>query len=776
MYQGKMQNSGKKLHIIYLFRGLLIRKRKHTKKKDDTNINESAFFSILKKEMISCMKEEYALKYFRKNRGMRTDLETRVVAEYMAMDEKNIFFNYLFKKSRMKLYNMVNRLSIEQYKKGDIIFQRKEIINKFYIIFKGTVSLCLPYFAKVHRTIKEFLDYFYFIKIKFPKSLVRIAKKNETQLDNIIELKGNEYKLKNLNEINTDDEKDFYVESFQKLYELHQGEQINQLSMSYNLRQNYNCHAETDVYLLHMTKNDFFNILRHCIEEDLSKEFSKLRKYCYIFNSWGNHHLAQINQFFIPMQFIKEETLYNQKESSDAFYIVQEGIFEAYCEISVSEFLLYKKYITHKEQNIFEWVKDNKSYNIETIFEFLNWKNSNEKYPQEKEIINQNTVMLKKKFFENEENKNNIIRLKIDEEILKDKGRKVVIKLFTLTNNDFIGFEDSFQFKKRFYSVKCVSKRGIVNKIRILDFIILLITNHSLDFKQAKYLINERNKQILERLYNVLGREIKNNIKDLNHFYSIALSNFENKHNIDSDNNFENKKDNYINYQIKSNLIEAKRPFSSIPLNNSTNKNSKFVSPKFRLDINTQNINNLDKINLNQQNKSFHKETLQNEKNNHNTVANKSTSIDNSMNLMYSSNYRNKSRKIKRLVNTISINNYQQSLNNPQKRKYIYPKNYSENKSSRYSLIDKKVMNIIGIYNTKREVSKYNTIYSYNKLISPNLKENTNITTKFRVKNNSHKVSFLPFSKISKGFFMKKKNNYPLFLKSKMYKDYQYYK
>ena len=83
----------------------------------------------------------------------------------------------------------------------------------------------------------------------------------------------------------------------------------------------------------------------------------------YIFNSWTNFSLGQIMNYYIPVQLIKKEILYRQNNFADSFYIIQEGTFDAYVELSLSEFSKYKNYILKNNKNILDWIREEKEKN-----------------------------------------------------------------------------------------------------------------------------------------------------------------------------------------------------------------------------------------------------------------------------------------------------------------------------------------------------------------------------------------------------------------------------
>ena len=525
--------SAKFTKFVMNLKGFFLKKRKIiTKKKNENEVVESDFFKVMKDMMILNIRREDVIKYFKKDRALRAEIETRTVADYLSSDKKNVFFNTIRKVSKGKLYNLIQNLSLEFYKKDDLIFQYKEPMNKFCIILEGTISLYLPYFLKKFISVKEFLSYFFYIKENVPKSFNRVEKKNEYLFDGIYKLKVNEYNRSCISEDEEMQKQDFFIEEYQNVYNINEGNQVNQISILYNLSQNFNGIALTDVYILSLNRSDFMTILRLVLEEELSKEFIRLRKLCYIFNSWNNYSLAQIMNYYIPSTLINEELVYKQKDESDSFYIIQEGIFNVYCEISIDEFSKYKRYLLKDNKSVIDWIKEEKEnknkISVEKIIDYIQWKMKIEEYPEKKDIIDKNIFYINKNLLnKDEENDEQLINLKVNEEILKEKNKKFRIKLFTFHKNDFIGLEDSLELKSRFYNVECVSDRGRLNKIRILDFIVFIASNHGLDLQNIINYVKERKATIIDRIYSNLIRKLDSNKRIINNAISLALSSYE---------------------------------------------------------------------------------------------------------------------------------------------------------------------------------------------------------------------------------------------------------
>ena len=725
-------------------KGFFLKKRKRKNKpstEDENNLAEGNFFHVLKEMIIKSMKKEYVIKYFKKPYFLRAKIETRSITEYLLQNKKNknTFFNIIEKYGISKLYNIIQVLNIEKYKKNDIIYQYKEPTTKFNIILDGKISFNLPYFHKKLISIKDFLDYFFYIKKNFPKTFDLIEKKNEYLFDELQKLKLNNYNPNIFSELNQEIKKEFYVEEYQKVSEKNIGEYFGDIGLVYNLSQNYNITAETDIDLLTMNRIDFMNLLRPIIENEiLLKEFSKLKKYCYIFNSWSNFFLGQIMNYYIPIKLMKKEFLYNQQNFSDSFYIIQEGTFDAYCEISLSEFSKYKNYIIKNNKNIFDLINNEKEKNkltIDKIIEHMNKMQEINIYPKDKKEIDKNMEYIKKKMLEQgEENDTKIINIKLNEDILSEKKRKIRIKLFTLKKNDIIGFIDSLELKNRFYTVECVSDIGELSKIRILDFIVFIKSNNGIDINKIYEYIQEKKNFVVDRVYKTLDRYLNNNKRIIRNVYSLAFSSIDKKKmkNYKEDSfaiknmknlNIDPTGDNNLINKIKKSINYKKKIYSLTKSENSKAKS--FQRKNKKKGKANKNLFELNNINMKtSEDKSRFKLRLINRKE---KIENKKIKTSGDVSLFsLSKSYSSKKNKIYKLKITdiTNLNSDKEENKTPKKEKerinispIVYNKKlelikFKDSLNNNRKLLDKYITSFIGIYNTKREIRQ---IYEYNK-------------------------------------------------------------
>jgi hypothetical protein len=402
-------------------------------------------------------------------------------------------------------------------------------------------------------------------------------------------------------------------------------------------------------------------------------------------------------------------------------------------------------------KSIIDWIKGEKEnknkISVEKIIDYMQWKMKIEEYPEKKDIIDKNMFYIKKNLLnKDEENDEQLINLKVNEEILKEKNKKFRIKLFTFHKNDFIGLEDSLELKSRFYNVECVSDRGMLNKIRILDFIVFIASNHGLDLHNIINYVKERKTTIIDRIYSNLIRKLDSNKRIINNAISLALSSYEKRNNIfiKSKNEYKNE----VNFTNKRNnkFINKKPHFNQTckrlhTFNQFNSQRKKSASIKRSILLNQLRKNESKKNNMPKLKWRFNYDLQEKEK----IIYQPNISIY----LMRSSpdkKDKNRSKGFQYKDNNMSDENnyltimsfsksnkdFQRSIERYELTQSIYDKLIvrSRNKNCSYNnKIDKEICNMTGIYNTKREVFKKRLVY----LSSSELKKHRKILNDYKL-------------------------------------------
>ena len=131
--------------------------------------------------------------------------------------------------------------------------------------------------------------------------------------------------------------------------------------------------------------------------------------------------------------------------------------------------------------------------------------------------------------------KDNLYFIKNDEEQINNKKNIFRIDLNKVDYNDIFGLEDCFDFKRKFYSVKCVSSSAELKCIKISDLINIIWSSKSNDYLYfLKLIMNKKN---------ILKNKIINAVKNLEKKILFGLDiRYENL--INYNENIYNKKEN----------------------------------------------------------------------------------------------------------------------------------------------------------------------------------------------------------------------------------------
>ena len=116
-------------------------------------------------------------------------------------------------------------------------------------------------------------------------------------------------------------------------------------------------------------------------------------------------------------------------------------------------------------------------------------------------------------------NENNLMGLKFDEEKVNDDKNVYKIKIQYIDKPELLGIENSFEFKNKFYTVKCLEDNVEIKYIKMDDF---LETIMNMKLKELNYLIDI----VLEKK-NIFAKQIINSMKTIE--YKI-ISNLEMKY------------------------------------------------------------------------------------------------------------------------------------------------------------------------------------------------------------------------------------------------------
>ena len=558
----------------------------------------------------------------------RSSNQNNFISNYLC-NKFDYFKNIKEKNEIEKLNKILAILQLEKYNINEKIINYGDDGDKFYLLLKGKVGIYEPFPKKVELTTKEYILELLKIKNNEYLKFLRILKLNNNEIDEIFF--QDERKFTNFSYIQTKKKRFFYLEDIKKINDFSDGFTFGETSLINNEHRKNTIIAESLCYLVSIDKLDYQKIIKDLEDMELKRSTDIFKNNYQFFYYFSKYRILKILNNMKNYTISKKEYLFKQFNLPfDGVYFIEEGSFEMtvnlnfeffndYIEfINEDNYSLLKNIQTLKEEELKKYINDS----IETNYNNLNLifkKNQNKQLFTEKNI-----------------NPYNIENSKIlQQEDFDKKNYELTVIVKKINAPDFIGFEECFDLKPRFSSIKCLSSENKVKKINLYDFIdIIAKDTKNLNYYEKNIIQKKMNliQQIqktaefkLKNIDNILKEKYLNLVKieypkkfnfhtknekhliknfsnpnflnKLNYFYSPKKN--KNKFKISKDYKF-----NYYRNEISniSNYDEIKNNNSTI--NSYNTKNNNINNNKIKILNNIKNINfSNQKLNKNNSNK-----------------------------------------------------------------------------------------------------------------------------------------------------------------------------
>ena len=165
------------------------------KRKKRFDYQESDFIKIIRETIIKSVTLDHAIHFFEIEPSFRQKTQIITIGDYLTLNEHNVFFRKIESINKRFLYEMIKILKAEKYNNGQIVYCYNEVLTKFLIILKGTISLYLPRFTIKPLTVEDFLNYLFELRKKSINGFNRVEKKNEIVFDGLRQLKLYDYDI-----------------------------------------------------------------------------------------------------------------------------------------------------------------------------------------------------------------------------------------------------------------------------------------------------------------------------------------------------------------------------------------------------------------------------------------------------------------------------------------------------------------------------------------------------------------------------------------------------
>ena len=472
---------------------LRVKKRRRTEKNSNILIN-SLYKKTLRNQKI--INKDYISGFLMKNPNSRKEQEIISVAKYLS-DNYQYFTNLKNIDSQMKVEQLTKIIKLEKFHSGENIIKYGETGDKFYIVFEGFVEIYKPFFDLATMTKNEFIQMLNNIKKveKDENKYLRIKKyyKERKNID-ISEYENIDSNMQFMNK-----KEEFYIEKLEKLGKYGEGFSFGEMALIKNCERNATIKSvgasNESTILLSIDKESYNQAIKEYQEKKIVKEIETfLNTYPFISN-FNKDKILKIFNCMNRKILEKDEYLFRQNDKDDNLYFIINGNFSLSVDICYSWLNDYIDYIYNMKDNMIGYLYIKKPNKFSQFFEIM------EKFIEKKV----KSPMIFDKYYlwekiEDKKNENNLIGVKNDEEKLNNSNNIYSLHIKNIENPILLGIEDLFEFKNKFYSVKCISDKAEIKSIKLIDFMKIIFNLKEDDLLYLLEIILKRKQMIKEQI------------------------------------------------------------------------------------------------------------------------------------------------------------------------------------------------------------------------------------------------------------------------------------
>ena len=460
--------------------------------------------------------KEYIYTILEKNPKNRKEKDIINVADYLSKNYQ--YFQNIKGDSKLKVENLAKIARIKICYPGESIIRYGEIGDKFYVVMEGKIQIYKPMYEGVQMTPNEFIKYMNNIQL-IEKDEDKYSRLKEFNKNKNFDLDKYMNYAPNTNVMNT--KRDVFIEKLELMGSYGEGFSFGELSLIRNEKRNatIKCSNEDNnkyTVLLSIGKESYNRALKEYQEKKLLKDIENFIKTYPFCKNFTKENMISLFNCLNKINLEKGEYLFHQNDEDTNLYFITNGKFEVYTEISLNWLNKFMEYTINIKDNILGhlYMQRPKKYSdVTDIIKIIKQKKM--KSPM---IFHELDLWEK---VQKKINENNLMGLKFDEEKVNDDKNVYKIKVQYIDKPELLGIENSFEFKNKFYTVKCLEDNGEIKYIKINDFLKIIM---NMKLKDFNYLIDI----VLEKK-NIFAKQIINSMKTIE--YKI-ISNLEMKYEL----------------------------------------------------------------------------------------------------------------------------------------------------------------------------------------------------------------------------------------------------
>ena len=472
--------------------------------------------------------KEIVLKSLIKQYKIRTDVENRMIADYLSHNYD--YFKRIKETNQKQFLKLISVLSFETYLPGDLIINVDYEEDKFFILFEGSVQVFRQNFYEKEMKLGDFCDYLFYIQKTDEKQYLRLINHNKNLGINFDELRENPYfnvfKIKKFI---------FNIEELEEIGKFGNGYVFGEMNLIRKRKRDIIVKSLNKTDVISVNKFDFNRILKTIEEKRLELLSERFRKRFSMFRFWSMEQLITLFNYCSYTVFHKDDYIYKQNEPSQYIYFVEKGKFEQYCNTGYSWYKDYIEYIGNLNDNLINIILAKKPENYKRLREIYEEeiqkqekKNnliSSNKIENLKFLNNRDIYLEQKKTYDKYEKTDNLLYIKKEEDKLNDPNNIIKISLLTTEMPKVLGMDEPFEFKRRFTSVKCLSGKVVAKRINVYDLLKLLLLYK--EFKYSEKFLNlliQKRIVLIDTIKSHLKKEAKIFEKEIKLQYDLLIS------------------------------------------------------------------------------------------------------------------------------------------------------------------------------------------------------------------------------------------------------------
>ena len=467
--------------------------------------NKEIYENLEKEKQLNIQKEKEELNTIikilkiEKEKRKKTDILT--IKEYLC--PRISFFRNLLEQSEERLLRLIATLNYEVFKTSERIMNYGEEGDKCYALLKGKVGIYKPFPITKRMTLRDYVEYLVY---------VRDTEKNTPKFERILNYNSKIDKIK-LYSIDFDYTKipqtnfeiNIMAEEERELGKADPGIFFGEMALIKNEPRNASIIALEECSMISIDKIDYIKIVKDFEEQRLNKELTSFKQNYPIFRYWPPSKCFRLLSGFIKEEYDKDDYVYRQNDEPLGIYLIKEGIFEVYSKFN---FNWYEKFIEYIHDTSFsllndldnpmDWKEDkitkklNDAYKHKSSPFIINKSSIDKVIVSNKEILEENTDIVKEIEGEISHNKNHIYKANIQK----------------LESPNFFGFLEIFELKHRLCSIKCISNKGTIMRFPLLEFLQLIPTD-----KRNQFYLQDRIFKEKKKYYNSIKKYYFSKIK-----------------------------------------------------------------------------------------------------------------------------------------------------------------------------------------------------------------------------------------------------------------------